>query len=165
LKGLAGNDRLNGQAGNDRLNGAAGNDILAGGGSRDLLVGGTGNDKLTGQEGADILIGGAGRDILTGGKGQDLFVFNSLSDRVDRIIDFNAATDLIDLRPIFASPDFKGTSPYVQLIQLVRAFQVGKNVEVQLDADGNRAGTAFSPFVTLQNTSVSAVGTRNFVVI
>ena len=74
------NNVLNGGAGNDIINGAAGNDIIAGA---------AGNDRLIGGAGVDRLIGGAGRDVLVGGIGGDRFVFNSISERIDVISDFN----------------------------------------------------------------------------
>ncbi|MBE9178156.1 calcium-binding protein [Oculatella sp. LEGE 06141] len=64
----------------DTLQGTAGTDLILGLGAKDVLAGGAGND---------ILVGGAGGDTLSGGAGADLFVFNRLSDKGDRIIDFN----------------------------------------------------------------------------
>jgi hypothetical protein len=73
----SGNDILIGTAGNDTINGLAGNDIL---------TDGAGNDSL---------IGGGGRDTLTDGTGNDFFRFNSPSEGIDRLTNFNVIDDTI----------------------------------------------------------------------
>lgn len=72
--------------GNDFLDGGTGNDTLTGGGGNDTLIGGTGND---------FLVGGTGNDTLTGGSGSDRFTFNSRSEGIDKITDFNVVDDTI----------------------------------------------------------------------
>lgn len=96
LLGGGGKDRLAGQGGADQLSGGNGGDRLAGGGGRDELDGGRGRDKLIGGGGADELTGGRGADHLVGGGGADVFRF-AKGDGPDRIMDFNAAQDQIDL--------------------------------------------------------------------
>jgi hypothetical protein len=78
-------DRLTGNEGNNRIDGGAG------------------NDRIDGDKGDDILIAGAGADILTGGRGRDIFVFSEVNDGADRITDFNARDDRIDLSKIDAN--------------------------------------------------------------
>ncbi|MDZ8226748.1 calcium-binding protein [Nostoc sp. ChiVER01] len=76
------------------LTGNTSNNILSGEGGKDTLIGGSGNDTL---------IGGAGDDILTGGSGSDFFLyntnaaFNSTAIAIDRITDFQKASDKIIL--------------------------------------------------------------------
>jgi parallel beta-helix repeat protein len=80
---------------------------LSGGSDGELLFGGAGNDTLSGGLGDDVLVGGAGQDVLTGGTGSDLFRFTHALDsyrsadgsarNVDRITDFNVASDRIDV--------------------------------------------------------------------
>ena len=53
------------------------------------LIGKAGNDTLNGGAGNDRLVGGAGSDVLMGGTGADRFVFNSISEKIDTILDFN----------------------------------------------------------------------------
>lgn len=96
IEGGAGRDRLQGDAGNDRLDGGADRDVLEGGAGDDALYGGDDRDFLFGGEGADILNGGAGNDRLIGGNGADTFVFTA-GDGRDRVDDFNAAVDVIQL--------------------------------------------------------------------
>jgi hypothetical protein len=164
IYGKAGNDRLTGGGGDDYLSGDRGNDTLSGGRGRDLLLGGLGNDKLLGSDGQDILIGGLGIDKLTGGKDKDMFTFDSIGDGLDTITDFNAQEDVIDLRKLFTQPQFSGATPYLQYLQYVKMVQVGTAVEIQIDADGNGSGSSLTPLVSLQNQTLSALGSRNIVI-
>jgi Ca2+-binding RTX toxin-like protein len=163
--GLNGNDRLLGMKGNDVIDGGKGNDLLNGGKDRDLLLGGEGNDKLLGGMGDDILIGGKGADMLTGGGGKDMFAIASISDGVDTVTDFNAQEDLMDLRSLFAQSQFAGATPFARYSQFVKLVQMGANTEVQIDADGNGAGTSFVAIALLQNTAMTNVTSRNFVIV
>jgi Ca2+-binding RTX toxin-like protein len=106
LRGDDGNDRLFGDADADTLNGGRGDDQLSGGDGADRLLGGVGSDLLSGGDGDDRLFGGAdadrlngdaGSDFLTGGGGADTFIVDPNAGDVDRILDFFAAEDLLDL--------------------------------------------------------------------
>ena len=81
-----------------RIAGSEGS-ALTGGNLDDILVGGAGSDTLSGGGGDDLLVDGAGSDILTGGAGADVFVFE-LDGATDRITDFDASRDRIDLSRI-----------------------------------------------------------------
>ena len=183
LRGFNGNDHLAGRGGSDRLNGGRGKDALAGGAGRDFLRGGGGNDKvkggggkdmligengkdfLVGGNGSDILIGGAKKDILKGGKSKDMFVFSGLaSDGNDLIRDFETQLDVIDLRPVFARPEFTGTSLNAKFHQYIQTVQVGASTEVRVDLDGAGVGTVFGAIATLKNINTSTVSCSNFVV-
>nr|MDZ8005914.1 calcium-binding protein [Nostoc sp. DedSLP05] len=86
---------ISGREYNDYIVGSNGNDTLDGGYSgSDTIIGGAGNDTL---------IGGNANDKLYGGSGIDTFVFNSLNEGVDRIYDFNATNEVIQI-----SVDFSG---------------------------------------------------------
>ena len=65
----------------------------------DMLNGGGGDDFIFGGAGDDVLIGGAGSDRLKGGSGSDTFRLDAaLGDtNVDRIADFHAGSDMIQL--------------------------------------------------------------------
>ncbi|MBD2194384.1 cadherin-like domain-containing protein [Calothrix anomala] len=54
-----------------------------------IIIGNSGDNSLFGQDGNDTLVGGNGNDLLVGGLGADFFVFNSLSEGIDTIQDFN----------------------------------------------------------------------------
>ncbi len=72
------------------INAGMGDDELTGGDADDFLVGGAGNDTQSGGRGNDSHIGGAGADT---------FVFNTRpgAGNVDKILDFSAADDTIQL--------------------------------------------------------------------
>ena len=73
-------------------------------GGGDQLVGHDGKDALDGGAGNDTLAGGGGNDQLRGGRGADTFLFMTLSDGRDRIRDFHASQDVIDISGIDAKP-------------------------------------------------------------
>jgi Ca2+-binding RTX toxin-like protein len=86
--GNGNNNTITGNSGNNTLNGGVGNDSLIGGDGNDSLIGGDGNDSLVGGVGNDSLTGGLGIDTLWGNQGADKFIFNSLSEGIDIIKDF-----------------------------------------------------------------------------
>jgi predicted outer membrane repeat protein len=163
MMGKGGDDNLNGSGGNDQMIGGQGDDKLIGGRNHDLLRGQAGDDQLLGKAGSDILIGGAGNDTMTGGSGKDMFVFESLTDKIDTITDFNSAEDVIDLRPLFDETGVVGASNLDRFNQLVRLQQVGTDVEISIDADGAGAGTG-AQLATLSNVSVDSLSPQNFVI-
>ncbi|MEH1909353.1 beta strand repeat-containing protein [Nostoc sp.] len=64
----------------------------------DNIVGNSGDDTLSGGYGGnDILIGGKGNDSLIGGSGTDTFAFNSFNQGIDRLDDFKATNELIQV--------------------------------------------------------------------
>lgn len=75
-------------AGNDKLLGSAGADSINGGGGNDTVEGGYGNDRLA---------GGAGTDVLRGGDGADVFVFRAGEGSDDRVEDFQAGLDRLEV--------------------------------------------------------------------
>jgi Ca2+-binding RTX toxin-like protein len=87
-------DALGGTRDDDTMGGGPGNDTLFGEGGDDVMDGGSGDDHLTGNAGADTLTGGFGRDVFSyataGTSNADLA-------SADRITDFNAADDSIDM--------------------------------------------------------------------
>lgn len=155
LKGTNRNDKINAKGGNDRILGNAGSDSLQGEAGRDVLTGGAGND---------VLIGGAGNDVLTGGRGNDLFVFTSLSDRTDRILDFTPGLDLIDLSKIFASSTFVGVDVFSRFTEFLQVVSLGTNTQISIDADGAGAGTIFTPLMMLKSVAASSINTKSFVI-
>jgi Ca2+-binding RTX toxin-like protein len=118
LRGRAGDDELAGQQDDDTLRGGGGNDRLLGGAGNDRLLGWVGSDRLGGGTGADTLIGGGGADRLRGGGGKDTFLYLSASDagkgaRRDRILDFVAGSDRIDLSSLDADSTVIGNQRFV----------------------------------------------------
>ena len=105
LYGGADEDTLYGGSGDDTLYGGTERDLLYGEGGDDTLYGGAGDDWLEGGADADTLYGGAGKDRLEGGAGADTFVFEA-GHGTDRIADFTAGEDVIDLSAIVGIVDF-----------------------------------------------------------
>ena len=120
--GGAGDDRLElrldgsvmveARGGDDRVITGHAADMLSGGAGDDHLEAGRGDDLLSGGAGDDRLVGGEGADRLSGGAGQDVFVFDGLSESVsgseDRLLDFDADEDFIDLSGLDANALLEG---------------------------------------------------------
>ena len=81
---------LDSVAGDEIIFGTTGNDNLSGESGDDIIDGGDGNDVIDGGEGNDIIRGGIGNDIVTGGSGSDSFVFDSPTEGIDTIEDFDS---------------------------------------------------------------------------
>ncbi|WP_138498757.1 beta strand repeat-containing protein [Nostoc sp. PA-18-2419] len=98
---VSGNNTLSGGTGGDYLNvsNSSGNNLLDGGDGNDILTasGGFGKNTLKGGNGNDTLTGGKGSDSLYGGGGTDTFVFSSFNEGVDRLYDFNATNEVIQV--------------------------------------------------------------------
>jgi len=112
----------------------------------DILLGGDGDDILHGGIGNDVLVGGAGMDTLYGDQGADIFLFQSLSDAGDIIMDFEQGSngDIVNITDILEGFD-ANTSNIHDFMQLVNN---GGNTELQVNADGQ--GTDFIALVTFQ---------------
>jgi Ca2+-binding RTX toxin-like protein/RNA 3'-terminal phosphate cyclase len=162
LSGDDGDDTLIGGGGNDWLNGGKGNDRLSGGVGRDLVLGGEGDDRLLGGREDDVLVGGRGKDMLTGGSGRDTFTFSSLDEGEDMIRDFSSKEDLIDLRPIFARLP-AGQSAFARYQQYVQLERSGSDVKVNIIPSGTARGNAIT-LAVVQNTALSDIGSRNFLI-
>jgi RNA 3'-terminal phosphate cyclase len=162
LFGEDGNDNLIGGSDNDWLDGGKGNDRVSGGNGRDLVLGGAGNDRLLGGRDNDVLVGGKGNDMLTGGSGRDTFTFKSLNEGVDTIRDFSATEDLIDLRQIFTQLP-AGSNAFARYRQFIKLEASGNDVKINVIASGTERGAA-TTLAVVQNTSISAIGSRNFLI-
>jgi Domain of unknown function (DUF4347)/Bacterial Ig-like domain/RTX calcium-binding nonapeptide repeat (4 copies) len=162
LFGEEGNDTLIGGNDNDWLDGGKGRDRVSGGDGRDVVLGGADNDKLLGGRQDDVLVGGMGNDMLTGGSGKDTFTFNSLNEGVDTIRDFSPTEDLIDLRSIFTRLP-AGANSFARYRQFIKLETVGSDVKINVIADGTVNGTT-TTLAVVQNTSINAVGSRNFLI-
>ena len=136
---------INGNNGNNILIGGLGADSIQGSSGDDTLSGGDENDRLRGGNGEDVLNGGAGRDDMFGGLGADVFAFTDTTHSGttgatrDRIFDFQAGVDLINLQSL-SDPDFtfeglsglSGTGPSVSYTDTG-----GNRLIVRIDADGD----------------------------
>jgi Ca2+-binding RTX toxin-like protein len=101
-----GNFTVTGNALDNVLYGGSGTDSLSGVDGNDELRGKSGNDALDGGNGNDLLVGGAGTDVMTGGAGNDTFQISTFESgtgsAADRITDFTAGSDIIDLSGVDA---------------------------------------------------------------
>lgn len=126
------------------------NNTLTGNAWANLLTGGAGNDVLNGGRGRDSIVGGKGADQLSGGLDavRDVFIFKAVSDSTpgagrDRILDFRAGVDDIDLHDIDANMrsagnqtfDFSGKTAAAHSVWYVKT---GANLIVRADVNGDR---------------------------
>lgn len=72
---------------------------ITGNAASNILSGAAGNDNIDGGLGNDKIFGGLGLDTMKGGAGSDIFVFNTAPSaaNADRILDYNAAADTIQI--------------------------------------------------------------------
>lgn len=91
---------------------SAGNDTVYGSQGDDYIHAGDGNDVLFGNGGNDTLIGSFGSDTMSGGSGSDTFVYNSVGEGGDVIVDFDTGSsgDVLDLSTLIAIEDGSSVS-------------------------------------------------------
>lgn len=115
--GSAGNNHIHGNDARNVLHGMAGSDQLWAQAGDDLLFGEAGEDRISGDAGNDRINGGAGQDKMKGGAGKDVFVFTSAADSPrlhgDKVLDFQAGQDRIDLSAIDADTTRSGDQAFV----------------------------------------------------
>ena len=120
-----------------------------------MVIGTDGRDTLIGTTDDDIITGGLGGDTLTGEAGADQFVYESFSDRTDKITDFNPNQDMVVLTDVFIEIGYEGIDPiadgYLQFVQ------DGSNARVQIDPDGADGFYAFRTMATLQNVTIESL--------
>ncbi len=112
-------------------------------GGNDVISGGAGDDLIFGQEGNDVISGGEGNDIIFGGSGADIFLFESVDEGFDEIMDFDVAEgDLLDLSTILS--DLTSGSPVdmtTAINNFVIATEVGGDTIISIDPTGTSTGT------------------------
>ncbi|WP_162419773.1 calcium-binding protein [Microvirga brassicacearum] len=151
--GSAFGDSISGNANANWIIACDGNDTVLGGAGNDSLWGAEANDSLNGGADDDLLLGGAGSDVLTGGSGRDLFVFDAAlgNGNVDRITDFNAADDTIQLdRGIFSAFGATVKFSFGQVASGGTAEIICNGGDLYYDADGLGGGLAVK-FATVTN--------------
>ena len=121
---------------------------LTGTSGRDTLVGTAGDDRITGLGGADRLTGGAGRDT---------FVYTSLRDGGDTVIDFAAGTDRIDLSAVVATLRSVHGVTSTDLIASghIRLVNTVAGVDVRVDTDGSAGPSNAVTLVNLNGVSAA----------
>ncbi len=113
-------------------------------------------DTLTGTPGDDVITGLKNRDLLTGGEGADRFVYTSIVDGGDTIIDFNPLQgDKVDLTGALRSVGYTGTTPIAD--GYLKFMASGSNNSIlQIDPDGLGPATAKS-FILFRNVSLATL--------
>lgn len=141
--------------------------VLSGNAAANVLNGGAGHDALSGGAGNDWLVGGTGKDVLTGGAGLDAFRFlttPSATLDVDRITDFVAADDRIDLdNAVYTALGPTGTLGAAAFRTGTAAADASDRVvydaasgQLFYDADGSGAGAAVLFATVTAHTAVTA---------
>ncbi|NET74501.1 MAG: hypothetical protein F6K62_27460, partial [Sphaerospermopsis sp. SIO1G2] len=149
------------------------NNNIVGNGGINHLYGGGGNDYISGQGGDDTLIGGAGNDFLFGGDGRNTFRFLSSTDGIDRIGDFKAGTDTIQIvangfeglvapspiGPALSDTAFISGSGITEATNSHQRFIYNNdNGALFFDADGSGAGFEAVRIATLTNLAHLSAG-------
>lgn len=125
-------------------------------------INGTGNDlanTITGNAGSNVLNGGLGKDVIATGAGSDAIVFNTALgvNNIDRVTDFNVASDIIRLEnAVFTglSAGALAASAFVSNLTgqatdaLDRILYESDTGRLYFDADGTGAGARVQ-FATL----------------
>jgi len=167
--GDTGNDILYGASGNDTVRGGTGDDIILGGEGNDRLVGGTGNDQLSGNNGRDTITGFAGDDEingqggidrLLGGQGADNFVFGSIEDLGDVIVDFEVGIDRIDIGNLLDFVEYRGTDPLAEGV--VRFVAAPGGTLIVFDQDGTAGPGAALLLAELRQVAPGDLGAGDF---
>ncbi|MCT0206108.1 type I secretion C-terminal target domain-containing protein, partial [Synechococcus sp. CS-1332] len=128
-----------------------------------VITGTRNKDSLVGTDGDDVITGLQGADTIRGNGGGDRFVYTSLVDAGDTIIDFNRAQgDKVDLKGVLASVGYGGTTPISD--GYVKFAARGSDTMLLIDPDG--AGLAASRnFILFKNVTVATLNIPdNFIV-
>ena len=120
-------------------------DHVAGTQQSDLLRGDAGVNTIDGQAGSDFIQGEGGNDTLRGGGGADRFVYGSINDGVDIILDFTRGPsgDVLDIHEVL-----QGHGSGSNLNDYVRLSEEGAGTMVSVNADG--IGSDFVNLALLQ---------------
>jgi Ca2+-binding RTX toxin-like protein len=175
LAGGDGNDKIRAQgnrnkviagAGNDRVWGGTGNDILLGNFDNDFINGGAGKDLMKGGKDDDILYGGKDEDTMIGNRGVDIFQYRNIADggKKGDVIRKWQGDDLIDMSRIFGREEYGGSNRFAQWYQYLKLEQVGSDVTVSIDSDGNGAGADYTLMCTIKGITLADISSEQFIV-
>lgn len=115
-------------------------EVIQGTDNPDAIAGTVAADEITGGNGNDVIIASQGIDTLTGGAGNDVFFYDSLvypdvAAHQDRILDFEAGSDRLDISEPLSLAGYSGSDPFADGYVAVNSW--GENsLEVKFDADG-----------------------------
>jgi predicted extracellular nuclease len=114
-----------------------------------------GRDTITGTPGDDRIEGGPGADTLTGGAGRDVFVYTSVRDGQDTIMDFVPGVDRIDLSALLVS--IAAAQGDAVQAGVIRLNAVANGTLLSIDADGSAGPSVARPLVLLRNVSPAQI--------
>lgn len=112
------------------------------------LNGNAGRNTIAGSSGDDVINGGPGADMLTGGAGGDTFVYASMRDAGDTIVDFTPYADRIQLTGLLSGTGCNGCDAVAD--GYVRVMDVTGGISLQVDTDGAMGPAGFRPLATLK---------------
>ncbi|HAC65731.1 MAG TPA: endonuclease [Cyanothece sp. UBA12306] len=116
-------------------------------------------DILTGTNNKDVIAGFQGFDIITTGDGTDQIVYNSVTDGIDFITDFEVGNDTFVLTELLDSLGYNGSDPIADgYIDFVSS---GTNTMVQFDADGTAGSGIFRNLIFVENVTPNALNDSN----
>jgi Ca2+-binding RTX toxin-like protein len=127
--------------------------------TNDDLTGTPGRDNLIGTPGNDTIIASSGGDILTGNGGNDTFVYNRLINAGDTITDFTPRQDLLNIRGLLQSIEFRGTNPLTE--EYITFSRSGTNTLLNIDPDGPNGSGSARAFILLEDVTVVAMNNSN----
>ena len=130
--------RINGTDGDDVLVGNTLDNVLAGYAGNDSIEGATGDDFLWGNDGDDTLIGGLGADTIKGGNGADIYVYHSIEEAGDQIIEFRQVDkiDMVALLDSFVGVDNLSSDQLIEMGYVSLHSLGAGQYEIRVDADG-----------------------------
>ncbi|MBC7786756.1 MAG: ExeM/NucH family extracellular endonuclease [Methylophilaceae bacterium] len=121
-----------------------------------------GRDTLTGTAGDDVINGGETADTITTGTGRDTFVYQSMREAMDTLIDFIPSLDQINLHTLLANIGYSGSNAFVD--GYVSLVAVAEGVSVQIDTDGSQLAATYRPLVLLKGVTLESLNiARDFV--
>lgn len=112
------------------------------------LNGNAGRNTIAGTAGDDTINGGPGADMLTGGAGGDTFVYASMRDAGDTVVDFTPYADRIQLTGLLSGTGCNGCDAVAD--GYVRVVDVTGGISLQIDTDGATGPAGFRPLATLK---------------
>ena len=142
---------ISGNSSANKLQGGAGNDVIRGQAGNDTILGGSGDDFLWGNEGNDHLQGGLGADTIKGGDGRDTYVFESVLEGGDTILDFRDG-EKIDLSGIVETMLGNTSISVSDLFKhgyLSMEKHSATSAELRVDADGHSGAAQATSLATI----------------